>query len=259
MEHYVVLADEMHQLGVGRFPPFLPVVAFELFGEGDISYGCVEPDVQHFAVGTFDGHFHTPVEVAGYGAGLQAGIYPRLALSVNICLPVVFMTFENPLTEPRLVLVEGQKPVFCLFQHGFGTAEHGCGIDKVGGVERCAASLALVAVGVVVAAVRTGAHDVAVGKELLSLFVVVLHRHFFHKTAFFVEVAEILGGGAVVFVAGSARVDVERYSELLERLFYYIMVAVHDVLRRNAFLAGFDGDWHAVFVASADEKHVLTL
>ena len=33
-------------------------------------------------------------------------------------------------------------------------------------------------------------------------------------------------------------------------------ITVHDLLRRHPFLAGLDGDGHAVFVASADRNHV---
>ena len=37
------------------------------------------------------------------------------------------------------------------------------------------------------------------------------------------------------------------------------MVAVDDVLRGDTFGFGFDGDWHTVFVAAANEGHFATL
>ena len=37
------------------------------------------------------------------------------------------------------------------------------------------------------------------------------------------------------------------------------MVAVYNVLGCAAFLAGFDGDWHSMFVAAADEHNLLAL
>ena len=63
-------------------------------------------------------------------------------------------------------------------------------LDKVGRVERSAASLALVAVGMVASAVRACAYDISVGEELVSLFVVVLHRRLLDKLTLVVEFAE---------------------------------------------------------------------
>ncbi len=51
-------------------------------------------------------------------------------------------------------------------------------VDQVGGVERCAACLALVAVGFGVVAMRTFAGDLAVGEELDGFGVVELHGSF---------------------------------------------------------------------------------
>ena len=38
-----------------------------------------------------------------------------------------------------------------------------------------------------------------------------------------------------------------------------VMVAVHDILRGHALLAGLDGDGHAVLVGAADEEHLLAV
>ena len=241
------------------FPPFLPVVALELLGEGDVADGGVEPDVEHLAVGTLDGHLDAPVEVARDGAGLQAGVDPRLALAVDIGLPVALVALENPLAQPGLVLVQGEEPVLGLLQHGLGAAEGALGVDEVGGVEAGAAGFALVAIGVLVAAVGAGAGDVAVGQELLGLLVVVLLRHFLDELALLVEFLEVGGGGLVVLLAGGAAVDVERDAQFGEAVLDNLVVAVDDVLRRDALLAGLDGDGHAVLVAAADEHHLLAL
>lgn len=56
-------------------------------------------------------------------------------------------------------------------------------VDQVGGVERCAACLALVAVGFGVVAMRTFAGDIAVGEELAGFRVVELHRFFLDELA----------------------------------------------------------------------------
>ena len=60
-------------------------------------------------------------------------------------------------------------------------------------------------------------------------------------------------------LAGGAAIDIEGYAELLERVLNHLMVAVNDILRGDAFLAGTDGDGYTMLVASADEQHVLLL
>ena len=54
-----------------------------------------------------------------------------------------------------------------------------------------------------------------------------------------------------------ASVYVERYAEFLERVFYYLVVAVHYVLRGHSLFAGLDGYGHSVLVAAADKEHLV--
>ena len=56
-----------------------------------------------------------------------------------------------------------------------------------------------------------------------------------------------------------ARIDVERHAQTLERALDEFMIAIHDLLGRDALAAGLDGDGHAVLVASADRNHVAAL
>jgi len=116
----------------------------------------------------------------------------------------------------------------------------------------------LVAVGVLVAAMRAGARDVAVGQKLSRLLVIVLLRRLLDELAFVVQLREERRRRLVMFFRRRARVDVKRDAQLFKRLLDDVVVSVHDVLRRASFLAGFDGDGHAVFIATADEENLLT-
>nr|GFD49764.1 hypothetical protein [Tanacetum cinerariifolium] len=84
VENDVVLADKMHQLGAGVLPVFLPVVGEAFLGGRDVADGRIKPDVQHFTLRAGHRHGHTPVEVAGYGAGVQALVNPRFALAIDV-------------------------------------------------------------------------------------------------------------------------------------------------------------------------------
>ena len=140
--------------------------------------------------------------------------------------------------------------------HGHGTRNGAVRLDQFVGREGRTAHFALVAVGAVVAAFGAGSHDVTVGKEGPSLLVVILHRRFFDEFAFVVEFAEEFGSRFRMNRRRSSRIDVERNAQPFERILDQFVVTIDDLLRRNALLTGFDGDGHAVFVASADPDDV---
>jgi len=98
--------------------------------------------------------------------------------------------FKDPLLQPVLILVERQIPILGLAQLGLGATDGGVRIDEFHRAEVAATFLTLVAIGVRIAAVRAGAHDVAVGEELLSLGVVELLALFLDELAVVVELTE---------------------------------------------------------------------
>ncbi len=169
------------------------------------------------------------------------------------------MLFENPFLETRLPLVEGKIEVGGLAHHGDAAGDCRAGIDQVGGVEACAARLALVAVCTFRTAVGALAGDIAVCEELAGLLVVQLHGGLLHEFPLVVKAAEEIGGRTGMRLGAGAPVHVERYAELLERIFDYRVITVHYVLGGDTLLAGLYGDGYAMLVAAADEQHLLSL
>ena len=158
------------------------------------------------------------------------------------------MVFENPLTEERLETVERQIPVLRFAHDGRMAADHRLRILQVGRAERGTATLALVAVGMFVGAMRAGAGDVAVGEELSGFLVVVLFAFFFDENVVLIECPEEVGSHFPMRIGSGSRVDVERYSEVLERFPDQAVIAIHNILRRDAFLLGAQRNGHAMFV-----------
>ena len=188
MEHDVVLADEVHQARLLVLPPFLPcapafgLAVAELLGIGNIANRRVEPHVEHLAFSPFHGHRDAPVQIARHGAGLQIHVEPALALAVDVGAPLL-VAVENPLSEPLLIVVQGQVPVLGLPHHRLRSADGGVGLDELHGAQVAAAPLALVAVGIGIAAVGAGAHDVTVGQKLVGFLVVELLGVLFYELA----------------------------------------------------------------------------
>lgn len=61
----------------------------------------------------------------------------------------------------------------------------------------------------------------------------------------------------MVSLGSCTRVHVERDAELLERVLDHLVVAIHHILWRDAFLASSHSHGHAVLIRSADKHHFL--
>lgn len=110
MEDDVVFTNEVYQARVGVFPPHFPRIGVQFNGIGYVSDGRIKPYVQYLSFGSFHGYGDTPIQVAAYGTRLQTVVQPGFALSVYIGLPF-FVRFQNPLFQPRLVLIQRQVPM----------------------------------------------------------------------------------------------------------------------------------------------------
>ena len=119
------------------------------------------------------------------------------------------------------------------------------------------ALLALVAVSFRRMTTGTFTFNIAVGQEMTRLLVVELLADLLDELSFVVELTEEVAGKLVVGLARRAAIDIEGDAEALEAVLDKIVIAVHYLLNGDAFLAGTDGDRHAVFVATAD-KEALT-
>ena len=169
------------------------------------------------------------------------------------------MPIEYPLAEEAFVLIQREIPVLRLPFDRNRTRHGAMRVDQLVGREGRPAFLALVAVGTVVPAFGTSADDITVGKERLRLLVVILHGGFLDEFPLVVEFAEKFRCGRGMGRRRCPRIDIERHSQPLERLFDQVMVTIHDLLRGHPLLAGLDGDRYAVLVRSADRNHVAAL
>ena len=138
-------------------------------------------------------------------------------------------------------------------------AEHRLGIDKVCSIQRGATGLALVAIGMLVAAMGAGAGNIAVGKKLMRLFVIVLHRGLLYKLALLIQLLEIRCCCFVMLLTRGAAIDVERDTQFGKGVLDYLVVTIHNILRSDTLLAGFDGDGYTMLVATSDKHYVLAL
>ena len=100
------------------------------------------------------------------------------------------MLLEDPFAQAGLPFVEGQIPVAGLLEYRRIACDGRFRIYEVGGVERRAALLALVAVGVLVAAMGACAGHIAVGQKLVGLRIVELLRLLLDELTLLVEAAE---------------------------------------------------------------------
>lgn len=100
------------------------------------------------------------------------------------------MAFENPLAELAFPFVERQIPVGGLAHLHRFAGEGRARVDEVGDIERRAACLTLVAVGIFIVAARASTDYITVGKKFAGLLVVGLERSLDGELSLVVEVAE---------------------------------------------------------------------
>ena len=107
-------------------------------------------------------------------------------------------------------------------------------------------------------AAGAGAHDIAVGEELLVFLIEVLFGDaLFELAALFVHFQkESLCRCGMQRVAGAV-VDIERNAQPLEGILVELVVFIDDLLRRDALLLRPHGDGGAVFVGAADKDGVF--
>ena len=249
----VVLADKVNEAGRGVLPPGLPVVALELLGGGDVAQGRVKPHVEHLAVGAFDRNRYAPIQIARHRARLQAvaRVEPAQGLAVDVGLPLGVR--GDVAAQVVRQLVERQKPVGGGLEHGRGAAQRRPRVDQVGGIQRGSALLALVAVGGIVAAARTGSDNIAVGQKLLGLGVKVLVGLPRLKYALVVKGFEKIRGHLLVAVAAGARVVVKGDSEVRKGVAHHDVVPVDDFAWSHPLFARLHRDGHSVLVRPADK------
>ena len=266
VKYNIIFSDEMDKTGFFvlpvRFPPFgVAGLSGPFFGGRNIPNGRVEPDIQHFAFGfhaVFTGdilrYFHSPGQVAGYGAVVESGAEPAFNLPEHIAFP--FRVRFNPGFQCMLIFGKRQVPVngFFVFRRGVGNGA--ARIFKFFGAQRGTAFFALVAVSVVVTAHGAGAAHKAVSQKNTGFRVVQLLFFFKNKFVLFSQGAEKILTGFVMHRRGSAAVIIEAHTKIGKALFVQFVVAVNHNLRRNAFFARPQHNGYAVFIGTADVNNV---
>src|SRR5690606_28680402 len=103
-----------------------------------------------------------------------------------------------------------------------------------------------------VAAIGTGAFDIAVCQKLPGFLIIVLFGNLLAEFTFSVQIQKQLGSSFVVYMGGSSGIMVKTDPKFPETLLHDVVVAVYHGLRRNPFFFSFYGDGYAMFIGSAD-------
>ncbi len=266
VEDDVVFPYKVDELGVAVLPVVAPAPRIALLlspalRDGDVPDGRVEPDVDHFAVGLnavtlghIAGHRHAPGHVARDGSRLQAVVEPALNLPAHVVLPLGVRI--DPRLQIVLHLIKRQVPVRGLAQLRRGVGQRAARVDQFVGTQRCAALLALITIGFLVAALRARAHYESVGQKHLGLGVIELLFRLEREGVFLVEGAKEIAGGFDVHVVGGAPVVVEAHPEPLEAFFNERMIRIHNILRRAVLAKCPHQNRHPHLVRAAHKRHV---
>ncbi len=208
MEYDIVLTNEMHKLRLLILPPGLPRFRKKFLSIGNIADRRVKPDIQHFAFSTLDWYRHSPVQITAHSPRLQMRVKPGLALTVNIGLPLLVL-LENPLAEPRLILIQWQIPVFGLHLLRLASAQCGFRVYQLLRAQCRAAFLALVAISIRIAAFRASSCYITVCKKDFCLRVEELLGLLCDELTVIIQFAEEIRRILVVDLGGCPGIDIE--------------------------------------------------
>ena len=136
-------------------------------------------------------------------------------------------------------------------------ADLAAGVDEFDGVQGTATVVALVAAGVLIAAMGAGSLDESVGQILLVDEAVGLKLLVFVDVAVIQMVEEQLLHRVPVVLGVGVGEEIEAEAQGLEGFHKAPVVAGHDLLGRDAFLLGAQHDGRAVGVGAGDHAHLV--
>ena len=133
VEDDVVFSDKVEQIAALVLPVATPQLRVALprgpfFRGRDVADRRVEPDVEHLALGVFDGHRHAPREVARHRAVGEAVGEPAFDLPAHVRLPPRMLV--DPRFEAGLEVAEREVPVRRGADLGHGVGERAAGVDQ---------------------------------------------------------------------------------------------------------------------------------
>src|SRR5690606_13834630 len=265
LEYNIILDDKMYETSIivriwlllTVFFSIVSSIEVPLFGCGNVTNGGIEPYIQFFSLCLLKGHVDAPVEIPRHRPRLQARLKPRAALSVNIGLQHIFFTFQQPLFQPRLILIQRKIPMLRFTKHGRLSTKRGNRVNEVYWIKRGSTLLTLVAIRPIAIAVGTSTCNVTVGQKLVELLVVILLRRLLDKFAFLVQIKEKFLRQLMMDFFRSTMVNIKGDSKLFEARLNLGVVLINNRLRRGILLLCLDGNRCTVFIRSTHIHHLL--
>ena len=132
-------------------------------------------------------------------------------------------------------------------------------VDELCRRQRRPALLTLIPVRLFIPTFRTGSLHVAVGQKHIRFLIKQLLFCFFHKSTFFVERSEEIGGCFEVSRRTRSAVVIKQNPKLLENSPVHFVIAIYNLLWRNPLFFRRNGDRYAVFIRPADMQHIFTV
>ncbi len=175
VEGDVVLGDEVVGGNIEILPPLAPGLGVPrdlspLFGRCQVADDGIEPDVDALIFEAFQGDGDPPGDVAGDGAAAQFAAFQLPESEVERVGPPMLLALPHPGQQRLVELLQVKEEVLCLPHFDVGAAaDLAAWLAQLGGVQRVAAVIALVAPRPVVAAKGANAFHVAVGQPPLAI------------------------------------------------------------------------------------------
>ena len=148
--------------------------------------------------------------------------------------------------------------MFCFSQHRSIPSNSTFRVYKISRSQAGTTTFALVTIGSFVVAVRTSPCNIAVGKELIGLLVIVLLRRLFNEFSFIIELTEKFRCMLVMSCARSTTINIVCDTQTFKTIFNDCVITVYNILRSDTLLLSSNCNGNTMFITTANHQYLFT-
>eukprot|EP00166_Cyanidium_caldarium_P000929 ctg_1404.g427 len=226
-------------------------------GDAEVTDGRVEPHIEHLVGETVQRHRNAPLQIAGDAARFQAVAQPAAGHGQRVVAPAAALGCRVDPSLQRIGQARQLQEEVARGTHlGHTAGQRRSRSHQLGRVQQVAALVALIALGVLVAATRTGAVHVAVGQKLARLHIIQLRHGLLRAVPIVVYLPEDLLTYLGLARRRGAPKMVETQVEPAINVPVQPVVLVAQLSWCDALLGRLGLGGRAVLIRAADEQHV---
>jgi hypothetical protein len=163
-------------------------------------------------------------------------------------LNAIELTVLDKRLDPSFVAGHGQIPMGSFFEHRSASRQSRLGFNQFQRTQCASTFLTLIAISSIIAAFGACARDIAIRQKLLGFCIIILLRRLHFKHSLLQQALKDSLTHFMVFLGGSAVINIKLNPKIRKRLVHQMMVMIHNLLGRLSIFAGAQCDGRSVLI-----------